>query len=360
MESNTNPMSHSTPSPSPIPTPHLKEFKRCHSLHLKKKVANYSLSGLFGIKAYTLTSEVSIQTLCDGLEIDTYTFCQFNSMDRYKLDVILGSGQRVLLPTNCNKEYIQAFASAEITIDDVTGYKLEECKQMLYPESFYVCYMTTRGDIIGTLTFYENFLHFRPVSMAYSGMYDFETYSLTKNDKMEFKIDYRDILGDPEKIPLPNMEESWDEDAPPMVSWVMQVPLCNNGYASWHSEDTKVVVGKFTGQGDRICSLCVKVRTKTLTGMPLTDEEQEEILDRILMLTNRRVQAMTHPEEPLDLSNTPNETCVPYFDIQWNLIFGNKPKVDFVNSNLQRLHDIFGFNSKIAHLSLIQNQSMIP
>jgi hypothetical protein len=334
MESNKSSTEHNTPSP--IPTPPLKDFQRHHSLHLKKKVSNYSLSELFGIKAYTLTSETSIQNLCDGLETDTYTFCKFNNMDRYKLDVILASGQRVLLPTNCNKEYIQAFPSGMITTDDVTRYRLEECKQMLYPESFYVCYMTTQGDIIGTLTFYEYFLHFRPVSMAYSGMYDFETYSLTKNDKMEFKIDYRDILGDPEKIPLPNMEESWDEEAPPGVSWVMQIPLCNNGYASWHSDDTKAVVGKFREKGDPICSVCVKVRAKTLTGMPLTDDEQEEILDNIILLTNRRAQAMKCPAEPLDTANTPNETCVPYFDIQWNLIFGNSPKVDFVNSNLSR------------------------
>ena len=343
-----------TSDTSPIPKPNLQ---RHNTIHLKKNVSNYSLSELFGIKSYTLDEDISVEKLCEALDIDMYTLARFNNLDSPKPDLVLKSDQKVLLPKACNKEYLQNLPVSQISVEDVRDFHLEECKQKLYPQSFYVCYMTSRGDVIGSLTFYENFLHFRPVSAAYSGKYDFQSYSLTKNDKMEFTVDYRDIVDEPRKVQLP------DEDGE-VTSWLMQLPLSNNGYACYHDENTKHQMAKFIKNNEEVCSVAIKVRTNNLTGKSLTNDEQEDMADKLIELTKLRIcELKSAPEksEPgCTVETRPSETCVPYFDIQWGLIFGKSPKVDFVNSNLSRLHDFFGYRLEISHVSLIQNTSMSP
>lgn len=72
------------------------------------------------------------------------------------------------------------------------------------------------------------------------GLYNFNSYSLTKNRKMEFKIDYRDIVGVPMKMPIPSTSQNKNSNSKEITySYILQIELCNNGYGKFHSQETK-------------------------------------------------------------------------------------------------------------------------
>jgi hypothetical protein len=127
--------------------------------------------------------------------------------------------------------------------------------------------MTNLGDIMGKLILFDHFISFKPVSVDMCGLYDFESYSLTKNRKMEFKIDYRDIVGLPMKIILPSAASAKDKGKKePSMSYIMQLELSNNGYAKFHSEETKWAIENLVKMNEGICTVSIKIRPKTLVG----------------------------------------------------------------------------------------------
>jgi len=74
------------------------------------------------------------------------------------------------------------------------------------------------------LTLFDDFIGFKPVSGEMWGLYDFSSYSLTKNKKMEFKIDYRDIVKVPMKTAIPSTNQNKDKVSKEKTySYIMQI-----------------------------------------------------------------------------------------------------------------------------------------
>lgn len=352
-----------------------KNSSEVHMKRRSKKFANYSISELFQIKAYIQNSNIQFNNFCDQLGVDVKIMSEINDVSIAsvfaKRPYTLKKNMRVLVPFGCQKKFLHDLKSDDLNLEDVIQHKLEEKKQDISPENFYIYYVTTEGDILGKLTLFDDFISFKPVSVEMAGLYDFTTYSLTKNKKMEFKIDYLDIVGQPIKIFLPSTSQNKDtsKNSELAYSYLLQINLANNGYGKFHDEDTKKFVEKLRSKNEGISSIALKIRPKTLVGKDLDNKSKENLVDRlrdyITLKTTEKIKNQYNFEFALDKSHESykdydSETVVPYFDINFNNIFEEETlTIEKVDKNIDKLHKFFGYKKELDSCTHIYNQSLI-
>lgn len=246
----------------------------------------------------------------------------------------------------------------DLNLEDVIQGDLELKKQKFNPETFYIYYVTTEGDILGNLTQYDDFIAYKPVSLAMCGFYDYSSYSLTKNKKLEFRIDYRDIIGPAMKIPLPSSHPSKKKGGELPMNYVVQLELINSGYATHFDDETKELCDHLRKRNEGICTVGIKIRPKSLVGKELTNQEKDELADSLIQQIENKCKLIDHSKEYYQ-EGEESETIVPFFDIVWRNIFISV-KLDFVDENMMLLHKFFGYKDALKSITNIYNQSLYP
>lgn len=217
---------------------------------------------------------------------------------------------------------------------------------------------------------FDDFISFKPVSVEMAGLYDFTSYSLTKNKKMEFKIDYLDIVGQPIKIYLPSNSQNKDtsKNSELAYSYLLQIDLANNGYGRFHDDETKKSVEKLRAKNEGICSIALKIRPKTLVGKDLDNKSKEILVDKLkdymVIKTNEKIRAQYDRKASIDGEiescdkHYESESIIPYFDIAFKNIF-NEVTLEQVDKNIDRLQKFYGYKKELDSCTHIYNQSLI-
>lgn len=329
----------------------------------KKRSKTYSISDLQSIKAYILNAYIEFNAFCELIEIDLEEILKINEISKNGPN-LLKKGQRILVPGTSNNSFLSNDCFEELSLEDIIHYDLEIKKQQLNPQIFFLYYVTEKGEVNGKLGLYDDFIDFQPLSVDYQGLYDFSSYSLTKNSKMGFKVDYLDIIDEPIKIPLIVKRSKQDNLSDELsIDYLIQFELCNNGYAKAYNKDTKNKGNNMKNSKKGICSFCLKIRPQNLVGKQLNNSEKERIADDQIKLIKEKISNKysknINSQKALETLYEDNETIQPYFDINFKNIF-EFVNLKHINENMNILHEIFGYKLEQKDCSFINNQSRAP
>ena len=110
---------------------------------------------------------------------------------------------------------------------------------------------------------------------------------------LEFKVDYRDIVGIPMKVPIPNPPGK-DKSKHLKMNYILQLELINNGYGKFFSKETAEFCEDLRKKNEGICFLALKIRSRNLIGKDLSDDEQMELLDKLALHVENKLKNPWH------------------------------------------------------------------
>lgn len=337
-----------------------QELKKKESESIRKSIfqrrnatnSEYSFADLFRVNRFTVNSTMGITELSQHLDIKPQSIISINDLKGDINSQILHKGDKIQLPLKANQQYLNEMEFHDLTLTDIQKHNLEEKLGDINPQSFFIYYVTTEGDIFGKVSFYDDFIGFRPISLDYCGLYDFSEHGLEHNQKMELKIDYRDMVCAPIKIPIPS-----ETPEGLYISWYIQFELYNVGYNKFYNEFTKKKITDLKKEEKGICTFALKIPGTCLQKKVRDYQEKEDLCDKIIGLIETKMKNSSTEDKNIQHDN---ETTVPYFNICYGSLFEDYRNIEHIDKNFEIIHSQFGLNQKTTSCQQVNNQSLYP